>query len=169
MQTRCSANGIGVYGGRQQRGLRQPGLATSSSSAPASRSAPSSAPRFSGPTLVTRNTLTRAGSFHKDWVTDIGALWIYAERSNITTPVTVSGNTINDSSYQAILMSYAMQISNLLLDHDTITDAGTYGIDIYNVTGSMTANTSPSPVPRAGGLNNPGGYTVNRGAGDTGW
>jgi hypothetical protein len=125
---------------------------------------------FSGSTLVTRNTLTRAGSYQKDYGSDVGAIWIYAEQSDITTPVTVSYNTINDSSYQAVLLSYDKQISNLLLDHDTITTAGTYGIDIYDITGgSTTANYVTVTGAAAGGLNNPGGYTIVRGPGDTGW
>ena len=124
---------------------------------------------FSGPVLVTRNTLTRSGSYQKDWVTDIGALWIYADIYDITTQVTASYNTIVDSTYQGVLLSWGKQISNLTLDHDTITTAGTYGIDIYNVTGSMTANNVTVTGAGTAGLNNPGGYTIVRGSGDTGW
>lgn len=124
---------------------------------------------FSGTTLVTRNTLTRTGSHQKDWGSDIGAIWVYANVYNITSPVTISYNTVNDSSYQAILLSYGMQITNLVLDHDTITGAGTWGIDLYNVTGSMTASYVTVSGAGSGGLNNPGGYTINRGAGNSGW
>ncbi len=124
---------------------------------------------FAGPILVTRNVLNRSGSYHKDWATNIGAIWIFADIYDITTPVTVSYNTINDSTYQAIELSYAKQISGLLLDHDTITTAGTFGIDIYNVTGSLTANYVTVTGAGSGGLNDINGYTINRGAGDTGW
>jgi hypothetical protein len=124
---------------------------------------------FSGPTLITRNTLARAGSYHKDWATDIGAIWVYANVYDITSPVTLSYNTINDSSYQAVLLSWGKQISNLGLDHDTITNPATWGIDIYNVTGSLTASYVTVSGPGTGGLNNPGNYTVNRGPGDSGW
>jgi hypothetical protein len=124
---------------------------------------------FSGSTLVTRNTLTRTGSYHKDWATDIGAIWIFADLMDITAPVTVSYNTVDDSSYQAVLLSYGKQISNLLLDHDTIAGAGTWGIDVYNVTGSATANYVTVTGAGSGGLNNPGGYALNRGPGNSGW
>jgi hypothetical protein len=56
------------------------------------------------------------------------------------------------------------------VDHDAITTAGTYGIDIYDITGgSTTANYVTVTGAAAGGLNHPGGYTIVRGSGDTGW
>jgi hypothetical protein len=43
-------------------------------------------------------------------------------------------------------------------------------IDIYDITGgSTTANYVTVTGAASGGLNNPGGYTIVRGAGDTGW
>jgi Pectate lyase superfamily protein/Carbohydrate binding module (family 6)/Carbohydrate binding module (family 35) len=124
---------------------------------------------FSGPILVTGNVLNRAGSYHKDWATDIGAIWIFADNYDITNAVTVSYNTINNSTYQGIELSYNHQVSNLLLDHDTISAPGTYGIDIYDVTGSLTANYVTVTGAGTGGLNDINGYTINRGAGDTGF
>jgi hypothetical protein len=162
------ANGIGIYGGNNDSAANNnvsdivvngSGITVSTYFGIA----------FAGPVTVTGNVLNRAGSYHKDWATDIGAIWIYADLYDITNNVTVSYNTINDSTYQAIELSYGKQISNLLLDHDTITTAGTYGIDIYNVTGSMTANYVTVTGAGTAGLNNPGGYTINRGSGDTGW
>jgi hypothetical protein len=109
---------------------------------------------FSGPTTVRDNHLLRTGSYHSNWATDIGALWIYADTADITQPVSVTGNTIQDSTYQAVLLSYAKQISNLSFDHDTLTTAGTYGFDINNVTGGMTVSNTTVTGAKSGGLNN---------------
>jgi hypothetical protein len=162
------ANGVGIYGGANDTVADNLISDTVTGSAGITVSSRFGIP-FSGAILVSRNTLTRTSGYEPNWATNLGAIWIYANTSNITTPVTISYNTINDSTYQAVLLSYGMQISNLVLDHDTINGAGTYGIDIYGVTGSMTASYVTVTGAASGGLNNPGGYTIVRGAGDTGW
>ncbi|HEV3171248.1 MAG TPA: CBM35 domain-containing protein, partial [Actinocrinis sp.] len=124
---------------------------------------------FTGPTMVANNAMIRAGSFNSNWNSSLGALWIYAEQYDITQPVTVQNNTITNATYQGVLLSYGKQISNLTLDHLAINGAGTYGIDINNVTGSMTANYVTVTGAASGGLNNPGNYTINRGPGDSGF
>ncbi|MFC1411699.1 carbohydrate-binding protein [Streptacidiphilus sp. N1-12] len=124
---------------------------------------------FTGPTTVLDNTLTRAGSYNSNWGSALGAIWIYAVNSDITQPVNVTGNTLLNSGYQGLLLSFGKQISNLALTDDTINGAGTYGIDINNVTGSLTATGVTVTGAKSGGLNNPGGYTIVRGAGDSGF
>ena len=58
------------------------------------------------------------------WGSAIGALWIYAEASEITAPIQVRDLQINDSSYQGILLSWQKTISNLTFDHVTINGTG---------------------------------------------
>jgi hypothetical protein len=168
-QSPIQAGGIGVYGGG---GNVVENNAVSDTVAFGSGINVSTAfgGNFSGRTTIRDNILTRAGSHNDNWNSDLGALWIFADaKGDITQPVDVTGNTIKDSSYQAVLLSYGHQISNLTFDHDTITGAGTYGIDINNVTGGMTiSNTSVSGTSSAA-LNNPGNYTVTRGPGNSGF
>jgi hypothetical protein len=162
------ANGIGIYGGNNDKALNNSVSDIVVNGSGITVSTYFGIP-FSGPIQVSGNSLNRAGSYHKDWATNIGAIWIYADIYDITNAVTVSNNTVASSSYQGILLSYGKQISNLVLDHDTITGSGTYGIDIYNVTGSMTASYVTVSGSGTAGLNNPGGYTINRGSGNSGW
>jgi hypothetical protein len=162
------ANAVGIYGGSGNTvsdSLVSDTVTGSSGIAVSSRFGIP----FSGPTTVARNTLTRTGGYEPNWQTDLGALWIYADQSDITTPVNVSDLTIADSTYQAVLLSYGHRIGNLLLDHVTIAGAGTWGIDVYNVTGAMTANYVTVTGAASGGLNNPGGYPITRGPGNSGW
>jgi hypothetical protein len=162
------ANGIGIYGGNNDTAANNHVSDTVVNGSGITVSTYFGLP-FAGPVLVTGNVLDRTGSYHKDWATNIGAIWIFADIYDITNNVTVSYNTINNATYQGIELSYGKQISNLLLDHDTIVSPGTYGIDIYNVTGSLTANYVTVTGAGTGGLNDINGYTINRGAGDTGW
>ncbi len=162
------ANGIGIYGGNNDTAANNHVSDIVVNGSGITVSTYFGIP-FAGPITVTGNVLDRAGSYHKDWATNIGAIWIFADIYDITTPVTVSYNTINNATYQGIELSYAKQISGLLLDHDTIVSPGTYGIDIYDVTGSLTANYVTVTGAGTGGLNDINGYTINRGAGDTGW
>jgi hypothetical protein len=168
VQTPLLANGIAIYGGTNLTIADNLVSDTVTGSAGIAVSTRFGIP-FSGTQTVTRNTVTRSGGYEPNWPAYLGAIWVYANVYNITTPVVISYNTINDSTYQAVLLSYGMQITNLTLDHDTITTAGTWGIDVYNVTGSMSASYVTVTGAVSGGLNNPGGYTINRGAGNSGW
>jgi hypothetical protein len=123
---------------------------------------------FGGTTSVQRNTLTRTGGWNNDWNSSQGAVWIYAESREITAPVVVRDVTVNDSTYQGLLLSWQKTISNLTLDHVTIAGAGTYGIEA-NAAGSATASHVTVTGAAGGGLNNPAGYTFVRGQGNSGW
>ncbi|MEY9855869.1 hypothetical protein ABH935_001473 [Catenulispora sp. GAS73] len=169
VQSPIQANGIGVYGGSGNVVEDNQVSDTVAFGAGITISTRFGA-GFSGPTTVNGNVLTRAGSFNSGWGSSLGALWIYANLDDITQPVTVSGNTITSAGYEGVLLSYAKQISNLTLDHLSINGAGTYGINVSNVTGGMTANYVTVSGTGSGGLNNPGsGFSITRGPGDTGW
>ena len=168
VQSPIQANGIGVYGGANNTVENN---VVSDTVAFGSGITISTAfgGGFTGPTAVTNNLLTRAGSYNSNWGSSLGAIWIYANLSDITQPVNVTGNTILNAGYEGVLLSYAKQISNLALTNDTINGAGTYGININDVTGSMSATGVTVTGTHSGGLNNPGNYTINRGAGDSGF
>jgi hypothetical protein len=168
VSTPLLANAVGIYGGSGNVVADNLLSDTVTASAGIAVSSRFGIP-FSGPTTVTRNTLTRTGGYEPNWATNFGAVWIFADQSDITTPVTVSYNSIVDSTYQAVLLSYGHRIGSLLLDHDTISGAGTWGIDVYNVTGALTANYVTVTGAAAGGLNNPGGLPITRGPGNSGW
>ena len=169
VQSPIQANGIGVYSGSNNT---VQGNLVSDTVAFGSGITVSTAfgPGLSGPTTVQDNTMIRAGSYNSNYSSSMGALWIYADVNDITEPIYVTGNTIDNASYEGVLLSWNKQISNLDLTDDTINGAGTYGINIYDVTGSMTATGVTVSGAASGGLNNPGGtYTINRGPGDSGF
>jgi hypothetical protein len=162
------ANGAAIYGGANNR--IEDNLITDSVFAGSGITVSTwhAAVPFSGTTVVQRNTLTRTGSFQLDWGSAIGALWIYAEASDITAPVQIRDLDINDSSYQGILLSWQKTISNLTLDHIAVNGTGSNGIEI-NAVGSATV--SYVTVTGVGGtpLVNSMGYVLNRGPGNSGF
>ncbi|WP_436761368.1 carbohydrate-binding protein [Streptosporangium sp. V21-05] len=162
------ANAVGVYGGtgnRVEDNLLSDTVTGSSGIAISTRFSPVP---FAGTTSVQRNTLTRTGGFEPNWGAQLGALWIYADTADITAPVLVKDVTIVDSTHQAILLSYQKTITNLTLDHVTVTGAGSYGIEA-NAAGSATASHVTVTGAASGGLNNLTGYTFTRGPGNSGW
>jgi len=82
--------------------------------------------------------------------------------------VVVNDNTINDSTYPGLLISFNKTITNLSLDHDTINGTGNYGIEIQSAGSGSFSNVVVTGAA-AGGLSVSGGFTVNRGSGNSGW
>ncbi|MEV6849645.1 CBM35 domain-containing protein [Actinoplanes sp. NPDC051411] len=125
---------------------------------------------LSGTTVVARNTLTRTGGYEPNWGSRLGALWIYADTADITSPIQVTDTVIKDSTYMGILMSYGRTITGTTFSDVTVENTGTYGIVIDSISGSATfTNTKVSGTP-SGGLSNGGTtFTVIRGAGNSGF
>ena len=162
------ANGVGIYGGTNNRVEDTVVSDTVTASAGIAVSTRFGPVPFSGVTTVKRDTLIRTGGYEPNWATQLGALWIYTDTADITTPVVVADLSIFDSTYQAILLSYQRTITNLTLDHVTITGAGTYGIEL-NCTGSATVSAVTVTGAAAGGLHNMTGYNLIREAADSGF
>ncbi|MFJ3700830.1 MULTISPECIES: CBM35 domain-containing protein [unclassified Streptomyces] len=162
------ANTVGVYGGHGNRvedNLLADTVTGSSGIAISSRFAPVP---FSGTTSVQRNTLTRTGGYEPNWQSELGALWIYADSSDITAPVLVKDNEILDSTYSGLLISWQKNVGALTVDGLKIDQAGSHGIEI-NSAGAGTFSGVTVAGAAAGGLSSTGGFTITRGTGNTGW
>jgi hypothetical protein len=168
VQAPVLANTVGIYGGsslRVEDNLLADTVTAGAGIAISTRFGPTP---FAGTQSVRRNTLTRTGSLEPNWNSKFGAIWIYADTSDITTPVVVDENTINDSTYSGLLISFNKTITNLSLDHDTINGTGNYGIEIQSAGSGSFSNVVVTGAA-AGGLSVSGGFTVNRGSGNSGW
>jgi hypothetical protein len=171
VQTPVLANGIGVYGGGNnviENNVVRDTVVNGSGITVSSWFGQN----FSGPTTVRGNLLQRTGSYQKNWSTDIGAVWVYAaDQGDITQPIVLTGNTISDSTYQAVLLSYHHVISNVTVDQDVIAGAGTYAFDLYDVSGAMTISNTSVTGAASGGIYNNGspGFVVTRGPGNSGF
>jgi hypothetical protein len=168
VQTPALANGIGIYGGTGNRAEDNFIADTVTSAAGIAVGTRFNPVPLSGTTSVRRNTLQRTGSYEPNWQSAIGALWIYADTADITTPIVVTDMMITDSTYQGILLSYQRTITQLSLDRVTVNRTGTYGFEL-NATGSATVSNTTVTDAASGGLFNPGGYTLIRGTGNSGF
>lgn len=168
VQVPVLANGIGIYGGSGNSATGNVISDTVTSAAGIAVGTRFNPVPLSGTTTIARNTLIRTGSYEPNWQTNLGALWIYADSAEITSPIAVSDLTISDSTYQGVLLSFQKNITNLSFNRVTIAKAGTYGFDL-NAAGSATVSNTTVSGAASGGLLNESGYTLNRGTGNSGF
>ncbi|MFE5793100.1 carbohydrate-binding protein [Streptomyces sp. NPDC056503] len=161
------ANGAAVYGGSGNRVENNLVSDTVVAAAGITVSTRFGDP-FSGTTTVSGNLLRRTGSMEVNWNAKLGALWVYADRYDITQPVVLTDNTVEDSTYSGLLVSWQKQVSDLRVDGLTIARTGHHGIE-GNATGNGTfANTKVSQTAGTA-LDMTGGFTIQRGSGNSGW
>lgn len=168
VQSPVLANGIGIYGGngnRAEYNVIRDTVVGSSGITVSSRFSPVP---FSGTTRITGNTLVRTGGFEPNWNDQFGALFLFADTSSITSPVIVKDLIIQDSTYSGIYISGPNQVQGALFDGVTISGAGTYGIQIKAGGNATFQNVTVSGAAQ-GGLNNTGGFVLNRGPGNIGF
>ncbi|MFD6419341.1 glycosyl hydrolase family 28-related protein [Streptomyces sp. NPDC060194] len=123
---------------------------------------------FSGTTTVSGNVLRRTGSLEVNWNAKLGAIWVYADRSELTRPVVLTNNTVEDSTYSGLLVSYQKNVADLRVNGLTVDRTGHHGIEI-NAAGRGTFDNTRVSGTAAAALNVTGGFTVQRGAGNSGW
>ncbi|MFJ3091024.1 carbohydrate-binding protein [Streptomyces sp. NPDC086838] len=123
---------------------------------------------FSGTTTVSGNLLRRTGSKEVNWNSNLGALWIYADVHDITQPIVLKNNTVEDSTYSGLLISWQKQVSDLRVDGLTINKTGANGIE-GNATGKGTFSNTKITGTASAALNLTGGFTIQRGSGNSGW
>ncbi|WP_026925428.1 carbohydrate-binding protein [Glycomyces arizonensis] len=168
VQTPNLANGIAIYGGENNSAVGNLIADTVTASAGIAVSTRFNPVPFSGETLIEGNTLVRTGGLEPNWNSQFGALWIYADTSDITAPVTVRDMVIRDSTYAGVLMSWQRQITNVTFEDVVIDGTGTWGIEIQ-ASGSASFTNVDVTGAASGGLSAAAGFNVVRGEGNSGF
>lgn len=124
------ANGVAIYGGKDITVCDNiisdiitegSGINISTNFAPAD---------FGEKIIVERNTLNRAGSLNDISGSRIGAVWFNTVKDyNNPAEVIVRDNEILNSSYQGISFSGIGDVSNVLIENNTIENSGTWAIE----------------------------------------
>ncbi|WP_033342736.1 glycosyl hydrolase family 28-related protein [Catenuloplanes japonicus] len=163
VQTPVLANGIAIYGGTDttvSRNLVADPIREGSGLHAGSRFG---ALPFAGTLHFTDNTTVRAGTFELNWKVGLGALWIYALESSISSGISVTGSHFLDSTYNAIMLVsdwpvkdlYA--ITNVHVSHTRVDGTGTSVLSA-RVAGSITMSDVDARNVGAVGVNNCGSF-----------
>lgn len=169
VQNPILANAFAIYGGTDNKILDNIGSDTLYAPAGIAISSRFDPKPFGGVTEVRRNTLNRAGGFEPTYNYNVGALWIFAEKTTLAGAIVVDTLDINDSPFDGVFVTNNQKVSNLTMSNINIKGAGRYGM-YFNVTGAGTFNNVVVEGATSGGLNNANPlFLITRGEGNTGW
>lgn len=159
------ANGIGIYGGENNVVKANLIVDIIDNGGGIQFGTNFSPPSLTGTLDISGNKLVRAGSYHHDYLYNIGAIWEYwvASSGKIANPtITLNNNLIEDSTYAAVLSEEPSTGASVTHTGTRIVTSGTYGVEIRaTAAGAATFNTTTvSGVPQAHLQNNSSSFTV---------
>jgi len=172
IQVPVLANGIGIYGGSDNSGTDNVISDTICEGAGLQASNRFGSVALGGTTTFERNTVLRCGSAAHDNSSWDGAVWFWAQDSNIEGNIVVKDIEIIESSWAAILFWGAgTQIHNMNFSNITIDGTVTYAIEVQGPLGEASFDHVVAKNLRWGGLCNyePTGFTIKYGEGNVGW
>lgn len=144
VQSPTLANNIAIYGGKDNKVIGNLCSDTLVNGSGISFGTDFNPPSMTGTLTIQNNLLLRAGSYHKDYGYQIGAIWAYWVNNNgkaQNLAVTVSGNNVQDSVYSGIFIEEPAPGISVAYASNTVTNAGTFGVYIRaSATGSSTFN-----------------------------
>ena len=184
VQTPTLANGIAIYGGRDNtvsNNIVADPIREGSGLHAGQRF--NSTP-FAGYLKFTNNTTVRAGTFELNWNIGLGAIWLFALEGSLTADVQVTGDNFLQSTYNAIMLvsdwpvKDLYTISNVHFTDIRVDGTGTSVVS-GRVAGSATFQNVDARNVGAVGVNNCGSFhftpagsefsPVDLGGNDGGW
>lgn len=159
------ANGIGIYGGENNVVKANLIVDIIDNGGGIQFGTNFSPPSLTGTLDISGNKLVRTGSYHHDYLYNIGAIWEYwvGSSGKIASPtITLNNNVIEDSTYAAVLSEEPSTGASVTHTGTRIVTSGTYGVEIRaTAVGAATFNsTTVSGVPQAHLKNNSSSFTV---------
>jgi hypothetical protein len=139
---------------------------------------------FSGTLTISGNELVRDGQFDPNWEYGTGAIWIYPAQGSMTSTIDITGNTILNSPYEAIMFqnsggysgSAALNapdtgnsVTGVNITNDTVTNVGTFVFQDQAPGSATVSGTTATGVGDAGVFTCGSGFTLNEGSGDSGF
>ncbi|MNC29087.1 hypothetical protein D3C75_773240 [compost metagenome] len=160
------ANNIAIYGGKDNKVIGNLLTDTVRTGAGIAFGTNFNPPSMTGTLTIQNNMLLRTGSAHRDYGYQIGAVWAYWLNNNgkaQNLSITVSGNTIQDSTYSGIFIEEPAPGISVTYASNNIINAGTYGVYVQgSATGtSVFNNNTVTGTPSGKFLNTSVGFTVS--------
>lgn len=121
-------NGAAIYGGTSNRIENSVIADTLTAPAGIAVSTRFNPVPFTGTTTVSGNDIFRSGGWEPNWNTSFGGIWVFADTSEISTPVVIDRTRIIDSSYEGILVSGSHRVDDLRVSDVTIEGTGSYAV-----------------------------------------
>jgi len=172
IQVPVLANGIGIYGGSDNSGTDNIISDTICEGAGFQASNRFGSVALAGTTSFARNTVHRCGSAAHDNSSWDGAVWFWAQDSNIEGIITVKDIEIINSTWAGILFWGAgTQFHNSVFSNITIDGTGTYAIEVQGPNGEVSMDHIVAKNLRWGGLCSyePTNFVIKFGDGNVGW
>src|SRR3954454_631154 len=184
VQTPTLANGIAIYGGRDNTVSNNVVADPIREGSGLHAGQRFGSTPFAGYLKFTNNTTVRAGTFELNWNIGLGAIWLYALDGSLTADVEVTGDNLLQNTYNAIMLVsdfpvkdlYA--ISNVHFKDIHVDGTGTSVVS-GRVAGSATFENVDARNVGAVGVNNCGSFhftpagsefsLVDLGGNDGGW
>jgi hypothetical protein len=163
VQTPTLANGIAIYGGRDNtvsNNIVADPIREGSGLHAGQRFG--STP-FAGYLKFANNTTVRAGTFELNWNIGLGAIWLYALEGSLTADIEVTGDNFLQNTYNAIMLvsdfpvKDQYTISNVHFKHIHVDGTGTSVVS-GRVAGSATFQNVDARNVGAVGVNNCGSF-----------
>ncbi|MES3024573.1 MAG: CARDB domain-containing protein [Pseudomonadota bacterium] len=159
------ANGIAIYGGKDNTVKSNLIVDTIDNGAGISFGTNFNPPSLTGTLNITGNMLIRTGSYHHDYMYNVGAIWgLWLNSSGLLNnpTITVSNNQIQDSTYSGIFIEEPSTGAAMIFSGNQITNAGTYGVEVRaSAAGTATfSNTAVTGAPLGNLKNNSPNFTV---------
>jgi len=172
IQVPVLANGIAIYGGSDNSGTDSIISDTICEGAGFQASNRFGSVALAGTTTFTRNTVHRCGSGAHDNSSWDGAVWFWAQDSNINGIISVKDIEIINSTWSGILFWGAgTQFHNCNFSNITIDGTGTYAIEVQGPTGEVSMDHIVAKNLRWGGYCSyePQTFKIQYGDGNVGW
>ena len=119
VQTPTLANGIAIYGGRDNTVSNNVVADPIREGSGLHAGTRFGSTPFAGHLWITNNTTVRAGTYELNWNIGLGAIWLYALEGSLEADVEVTGDNFLQSTYNAIMLVSDFPVKDLY----TITNA----------------------------------------------
>lgn len=127
---------------------------------------------MNGTLTISGNKLVSTTQFDPGWAWAVGGIWFYPQQGNMNSNVNISGNTNQDSPFEAYEIApsgKSYNVTNVSISNDTISNPGTFVFQLQNPGSATVSGTTASGVGVAGIYNCNSGFTINQGSGNSGW
>jgi len=184
VQTPTLANGIAIYGGRDNTVSNNVVADPIREGSGLHAGQRFNSTPFAGYLKFTNNTTVRAGTFELNWNIGLGAIWLFALEGSLTADVQVTGDNFLQSTYNAIMLvsdwpvKDLYTISNVHFTDIRVDGTGTSVVS-GRVAGSATFQNVDARNVGAVGVNNCGSFhftsagsefsPIDLGGNDGGW